>query len=281
MIRTHGFGPGGLRRQSLMKIIKGGHAVARRGQGRVEVDREGGVVRRLGQVRPSKREGTLFPRHVKRPRPVASVLGSGWIVYGLWHNDSTSPVSLFRTTWTVPPPPQNPGDQTLLLFNGIQNADMILQPVLQWGDSALGGGKFWAAASWLAGHPGQVFHRSEQLVAVQPGQVLNAVITLTDGTPPGPYSYNCQFEGLDGTSLDVQDENELTDCVETLEAYGIQSGSDYPDGGGMTAMSDIQIQVGGAEAALSWQTEDASITCGEHAELVSNDSPGGEIDLHY
>jgi hypothetical protein len=281
MSRKLGIGPGGLRRRALMKIIKQGHAVVRRGERRCEINREGLVVRRLGSAQKRRGRRSLFPAKIKQPPPVASLTGSGWIAYGIWSNDSEAPVSLLRTTWTVPPPPQNQGQQAIMFFNGLQNSEMILQPVLQWGLSALGGGNYWAIASWLAGAPGQVFHRSENLVKVQPGDVLDAVITLTSGARPGPFSYNCQFTGFPGTNLDVQDENELTECVETLEAYGITSGFDYPNGGGMTAMNNIQVQTNGTDINPNWQTVDAVIGCGERAELISNVSPGGEIDLYY
>ena len=49
--------------------------------------------------------------------------------------------------------------QTIFLFNGIEPGDFshILQPVLQWGPSAAGGGASWSVASWYVGG-GNAFH---------------------------------------------------------------------------------------------------------------------------
>jgi hypothetical protein len=59
-------------------------------------------------------------------------------------NRTGHPVTRFTTTWTVPAAPSTHSDQTVFLFNGIQNSTMIYQPVLQWGPSGAGGGNFWA-----------------------------------------------------------------------------------------------------------------------------------------
>ena len=78
-------------------------------------------------------------------------LGSGWITYAYWNNDTGHPLTSFRTTWQVPPAPATQESQTIFLFNGIQNNGTnygILQPVLQWGSSAAGGGPYWSIASW-------------------------------------------------------------------------------------------------------------------------------------
>jgi hypothetical protein len=79
------------------------------------------------------------------------VLGGGWTIYAYWNNGTGTTISVFKTTWKVPPDPQTTGKQTIFLFNGIQNYGSnfgILQPVLQWGPSAAGGGQYWSAASW-------------------------------------------------------------------------------------------------------------------------------------
>ena len=271
--------PGGVRRRHLVKKLGASNLIGHRGPHRLELDGRGAVVRRLGRALTASGKGPLFPRSIRQPASVAGMLGAGWIAYAEWRNDSGSPVSLFRATWTVPPAPLTQSGQSVMYFNGIQSDTYILQPVLQWGETALGGGNYWAVASWLAARPHVVAHRSPQLVPVQTGQVLEGVISLVDGTSPGPYSYNCQFVGLGGTSLDVQGIDELTVCVATLEAYQITAGSDYPGGGVNTQMTGIQIQSNGVDCTLDWQTTDAVVDCGQHADLISNASPSGEIDL--
>ena len=56
------------------------------------------------------------------------------------------------------PAPATRSRQTIFLFNGIQNTGAnfgILQPVLQYGSSAAGGGAFWSIASWYVTSGGQ------------------------------------------------------------------------------------------------------------------------------
>jgi hypothetical protein len=205
-------------------------------------------------------------------------LGSGWIVYASWSNTTGHPVTRFATTWVVPPAPPTHSGQTIFLFNGMQNATMIYQPVLQWGPSAAGGGNFWAVASWYAdGQGGPAFH--SPLVPVNPGDTLVGIMTLS-GQSGSQFSYGCDFQGIANTSLPIQNVEQLTWCIETLEAYAVNLASDYP-ATTATAMRGIEIKVATAEAPLSWAPHNAVTDIGQHAVVVSNLSPGGEVDLWY
>src|SRR5262249_25417780 len=129
--------------------------------------------------------------------------GSGWIAYADWQNDSGNPVTSFSTTWTVPPEPATKSGQTIFLFNGIDPVDPyqpILQPVLQWGVSAAGGGDFWSVANWYVLGNGQALHTP--LVQVNVGQSLEGVMKLT-GQAAGKFNYTSEFTGI-GTTLSVQ-----------------------------------------------------------------------------
>ncbi|KAF8319997.1 hypothetical protein DL93DRAFT_2153037 [Clavulina sp. PMI_390] len=86
--------------------------------------------------------------------PISKRFETGWTAYTGWSNsDANSPINSFTTSWTVPPAPQTNNGQTIFLFNSIEPAqgNAILQPVLQWGGSAAGGGAYWAVASWYLG----------------------------------------------------------------------------------------------------------------------------------
>jgi hypothetical protein len=114
-------------------------------------------------VRKDIRKGRARPGEVPD-------LGSGWISYGYWNNDTGSSLTSFRATWTVPPAPSTDSGQTIFLFNGIQNYGSnygILQPVLQWGPSAAAGGSYWSIASWYVTSGGDAFHTT--LVQVDEG----------------------------------------------------------------------------------------------------------------
>ena len=185
---------------------------------------------------------------------------------------------MFKTTWVVPPAPSTQSGQTIFLFNGIQNSTMIYQPVLQWGPSAAGGEKLLGGGEMDAdGQAGQLF--DSQLVQVNTGNTLVGIMTLTSQSG-AQFSYNCQFQGIANASLPIQNVQQLTWCIETLEAYGINHASDYP-ATLKTAMTSIELKVGTAEAHLSWAATNLVTDTGQHAVVVSNASPGGEVDLYY
>jgi hypothetical protein len=184
-----------------------------------KIDPSGAVAADLGVI-PS-RLGTepLMPLNVLRPEVIRPALGSGWISYAYWNNNSGYPISTFSTTWVVPPVPVTQSGQTIFLFNGIQNTTMIYQPVLQWGPSGAGGGNYWSVASWYAaGQGGHSFYSAS--VPVNVGQTLVGIMTLTGQSTSG-FTYNCEFQGIANTSLPIQNVQQLTWAAETLEAYGV------------------------------------------------------------
>ena len=220
-----------------------------------------------------------IPRIAARPGDVPG-FGSGWVAYASWTNTTGVPVSSFKTTWRVPPAPATQSDQTIFLFNGIDPSNpsaAILQPVLQWGGSAAGGGPYWSVASWYVLGSGEAFHTD--LVKVNVGDELLGVMTLT-GQTAGGFSYVSEFQGIPGTSLPVQDVAELVWCNETLEAYNITACSDYPDTD-LTALRSISLTTGGTSPPLSWTPVNQVTDCGQHAVVVSNSATAGEVDLYY
>jgi hypothetical protein len=220
-----------------------------------------------------------IPRGTARPGEIPG-FGSGWIAYAAWTNTTGVPISSFQTAWRVPPAPATQSGQTIFLFNGIDPSDSsaaILQPVLQWGASAAGGGPYWSVASWYVLGSGEAFHTD--LVQVNAGDELLGVMQLTDQATGG-FSYASEFQGIPGTTLPVQDVAELVWCNETLEAYDITACSDYPDTD-LTAMRNISLATGGTVPPLSWAPVDQVTDCGQHAVVASNSATAGEVDLYY
>jgi len=84
---------------------------------------------------------------------------NGWLEYvSATTNTSYAQIS---ATWPVPAPPTIFQGQSLFFFPGFQdinNSLSIVQPVLQYGQSAAGGGKFWGIASWNCCQSGVVWH---------------------------------------------------------------------------------------------------------------------------
>jgi hypothetical protein len=257
--------PGGPRHHSRVHQVEPGEAVLH-GPGRPRILRPDGTIRELPE--PSD-EANLIAE-----------LGTGWITYARWNNDTGFSIQGFTTTWTVPPAPLTDSGQLIYLFNALQDFGAtggILQPVLQWGPSPAGGGASWQAASWYVHSGGTALHTP--LVAVNPGDVLSGVIMIQASTPPS-YNYNCAFEGLPTTSLSVQNLVELVECCETLEAYRITQCSDYPDTTS-TAMAGIWVVTGLVNPSMSWTVQDVVTDCNQHTVVVNNSSTGGEVDIYY
>ena len=258
--------PGGLRPRSLVHILQPGeHVSVEGGHVRIIETATGNVVKDLGAV-ATEGEEEAEPSGESEP----GLQDKGWIENAQWRNGGTDPIISFTTTWIVPPAPSSSDGQTVYLFNGMQpdSAAHILQPVLQWGSSAAGGGNYWSIANWYAdgqGGPATV----KTPVQVNPGTVLQGVITCTAQSSSG-YNYTCQFIGYPSVDITVTDVPELTWAYETLECDGPYAStvngvpqfsplarcSDYP-ATRLTAMNDIEIKTGkpgssGTDAVIHW-----------------------------
>ncbi|KAJ7092145.1 hypothetical protein C8R44DRAFT_891201 [Mycena epipterygia] len=197
----------------------------------------------------------------------------------------------------IPALPAANHGQTVFLFNSIEpnSGDAILQPVLQYGPSAAGGGSFWALATWyLVGD--QTFFTTP--VCASARATLDGAITLTSlsgasfaytsslsnatetleayGTSASDYptgltssgtsfAYTSFVGNLAGTSLSITGGALLTWSTETLEACSVTSASDYPTGltssGTSFAYTSSFSNVAGTSlsitggALLTWSTE--------------------------
>lgn len=258
--------PGGFRHPSLVHRVESGHAL----------HVADGKVRMMNLRTKALRD---VPEVFVRPGEVPG-FGSGWITYAYWLNTTSQPVTEFRSTWQVPPAPTTQSGQTIFLFNGIDPVNpsaAILQPVLQWGVSAAGGGSYWSVASWYVLGNGQAFHTN--LVPVSVGDTIAGVMTL-ESRSGGLFNYKSEFQGIAGTALPIQNVAELVWCNETLEAYDITACSDYPDAD-LTAMAAIDLKTGTATPPLSWNAVNNVTDCGQHTRVVSNSVTNGEVDLYY
>ena len=261
--------PGGFRNRGLVHRVDPGNALEL-------------VSDRQFQLRDLRRNTTVeIAEPTATAEATAPALGSGWIAYTYWKNGTGTPISQFTTMWQVPPPPAaGIANETVFLFNGIQNYGAnfgILQPVLQWGPSAAGGGQYWSVASWYVTSGGQAFHTN--LVRVDSGDTLIGVMALT-GRNGSQFSYTSEFRGIAGTTLPVQNIAELQWCNETLEAYGIQAAGNYPDAP-LTQFTEIFIRTGSVAPSITWTPVNAVTDVGQHAVVISNSASFGEVDLYY
>jgi hypothetical protein len=220
-------------------------------------------------------------------------------VNSFWQNNGAEPINYFTTTWVVPPAPSSDDGQTVYLFNGLQpstGTTWILQPVLQWGPSAEGGGAYWAIGNWYVPPPNLgLTAQQTSLIQVNPGDELQGVMVLT-AQSASDFSYVSKFIGHSSIDLTVTDIPVLDQAFETLECYGktkdsttntypLTSCADYP-ATAVTVMRDIQITTGaagatGTDADLQWTPQVNFTDCGQNCVIVSNDSPGGAVYLYY
>ena len=257
--------PGGIRPKSMIHTVQPGEIVDRDeiGFNRFDVGRN--------QFIP--------PPPLEVATPELPALGSGWITYAAYTEPATNIITFMTTTWVVPPEPTRHDSQLVYLFNGLQDNPVthILQPVLQWGVSPDGGGNRWAVASWFVDSSGNAF--KTPLVNVNPGDVLTGVMRMTSQSG-GRFNYTCQFAGLAGTLLTVNNTNQLVMPVETLECYSMSECRDYPHTL-LTSMRSISVNTATASLPLNFSAVNRVTECGQHTIVVSNAASGGQVDLYY
>jgi hypothetical protein len=274
--------PFGLMPQSKVHFIGGDFAISVQ-NGRVQkVERATGkLVEDFGPVTPLDDNLNLGKKAVAAANSRVPA-ASGWIDYTYWQNpDTLTPITYFTTNWIVPPVPKTQSSQTIFLFNGMQDGttstSYIVQPVLQWGSSAAGGGKYWAVTNWYVSSANAYYGK---LVTVSAGTALQGTMTET-GVTKGLYSYNSSFVGSAYSTTDLQVNNvpQAYWAAETLETYGItNANTEYPNATDI-GMTSIQIETGKTNPTLKWTAVKTNSTL--KSVVVSNANPGGSVDLYF
>jgi hypothetical protein len=91
-----------------------------------------------------------YPVLTASGRPATTPTINGWLEYASRSQPSGSWYTQIRANWNVPLQPLDRvfgSSQTYFTFPGLQST-FIIQPVLQYGQSAAGGGEGWTMASW-------------------------------------------------------------------------------------------------------------------------------------
>ena len=179
----------------------------------------------------------LRPRHdPNQSTPESQIVPStgGWIVDVEEFITLQSGNNLDRVSgnWQVPQNPASNG-ATVFLFNGLEPDGQagIIQPVLQWGSSAAGGGNWWGIASWGLFPDGTYISPLEGVnagdtingytaVVAQNGDWLQWTINATDETTgawtsQGVYTGGYKWDWAYGA---------------VLEAYNVTTCPDFPGG---------------------------------------------------
>ena len=226
---------------------------------------------------PSTGDYVDFAEPDSVPQATAPFTDNGWVTYASWFKHGGSPISYFDTTWSVPPPPSTYNGQTIFQFNSIEprNGNTILQPVLQYGQSAAGGGEYWAVACWyLRGN--KTFVTPLQLVSAN--ESLIGIIKLLSHKG-GKFSYSCQFSGV-GSPLIVHGSRELVWFTETLEVYGVNQCTDFPNTT-KSLMYDINVQTRQGYPPVTWSVTNAETACGVQTTVPLNGGYTGAVYIYY
>ena len=189
--------------------------------------------------------------------------------------------------WIVPKAPTSDDGQTIFLWIGSQQGTWqnhygfnVIQPVLQWGESADGGGNFWAVASWYVNpDTGEAF--ASPLLRVNVGDKILGNMT----------SSNCSSKGCDWVivSLDQTTGKSTTLNLKhllgldppqhhvyvTLEVYSVDSCSDYP-ASSPTGFFNLRVNLG--HTIPSWKPKILQNDgCGEKVSVINSTS----VSLYY
>ena len=198
-----------------------------------------------------------------------------WKLDAEWQNTTGRPIITFRASWVVPKAPKNSDNpQVFFLFSGIQNEEHLLQCVLQWGKSHLGGDKKWMIGCCHA-VSGGTFPDFSSLVDVTEGALLNATITCTP-TGAGLGNYQLAFEGYDQTILPIGGLPLLPACCLTLESYMIQDTDDYPQSNIIT-FDKISLSTSARPIAPNWMPQAMSGDKGVFMKIVSS----SQVDMYF
>jgi hypothetical protein len=202
---------------------------------------------------------------------------NGWQTAASWYNTGDT-VTSFTTTWAAPPAPLNYDGQTLFQFNSIEPAsyDSILQPVLQYGGSAAGGGEYWAVASWyVTGSESFV----SKLVTVKSGRSLTGVIKLLS-QKNSLANYSCEFTGVPKSKLTVMNISPLVWLAEVLEVYSVNTCNDYPNTP-FSEMSKMDVKIKNITPPVTWSTSSGDPACGVTTTVVTQGGKNAAVDIYY
>jgi len=195
-----------------------------------------------------------------------------------WANSNSSQIASFSTTWTVPPVPEKK-DGAIYIFNQLVETSS-LSCILQFGNTAAGGGEYWAIASWYTGGGHTYYSPLEKVV---PGQTITAVMTLKNAFPSGSettYNWNAMFSMLPSTSLNVSIPGVFTYAYEALQIYNISDPSGLPPGYTIMGSINLALVDGSHPSEINW-IPGINAAQGFGLEIISNSSRNGAVKIIY
>jgi hypothetical protein len=143
--------------------------------------------------------------------------------------------------------------------------------------AAAGGGNYWSVASWYVTST-QAFYTT--LVKVNVSQFLAGDIKL-NWKRHSYCSYTSDFYAINGTSLTISYIPELVWCTETLEVYGVDQCSEFPNLA-YSEMFGIYIYLNnGTNPVMNWSVTNAQPYCSTQTVIVNDGSVNGTVYIYF
>jgi len=201
------------------------------------------------------------------PSKRAIEMTDGWVLdtyYGA--NIFTS----FNGSWNVPTAPSKSSGQTIFTFTGLEGTYesnlYIIQPVLQWGSSGAGGGKYWAIASWYA-FASSGFYSPVKTVSA--GNTIVGDMVFNSGNQTWTISSVDKTSGVSSV-LNVALPNTQTQyAYVTLEIVSVTACNQYPSGS--VVYNNLAMSNGATAYTASW-TPQSTAQCSESITVNSASS---------
>mmetsp|Transcript_19295 Transcript_19295/g.28736 ORF Transcript_19295/g.28736 Transcript_19295/m.28736 type:complete len:300 (+) Transcript_19295:604-1503(+) len=219
----------------------------------------------------------LLPACLFKAKKV-SAQDNGWNVYASTYTPGGAETSFLESVWQVPTEPQTKTDQTIFIFNALQpmhfgSEPSIIQPVLQWGigSAAPGSIRAWQLACWYVPDGGHTLISS--LKKVSTGDTIKGTMQLSTNSKGNEV---WTIIGLDETTNVETTLHLATNPNEnwqalTLEAYSMESCSQYPASGSVS-FTDNVAKINGKAFSPSWKSSTPFTNCGESVNINTDGS---------
>lgn len=208
----------------------------------------------------------------------------GWNTDAYCGSSIDKPFTFFSAKWIVPSPPKT-SDQLLYLFNALvgmdysddgNHFDHIIQPVLQWGLSPSGGGKYWAICNWYVNDQDYFY---DSLIVVNPGTILQGILKQTSSFNDR-FTYYLSFYGYP-TWLQIDNLPSLQLAYIALESYKAERSDEYPTN---EKIKFFDIHAETDTWNPNWYVDVDEKTpneLGQFTKIINSSLDGGEIEIYF
>ncbi len=217
-----------------------------------------------------------YPRTISSPGPLNH--NSNWVEEAYWLY-TAKPITDFYGKWNVPHAPTSNDGQTTFLWTGLEccnapntGGQSLLQPVLQWGPAANGGGSYWIMDSWYVTASGAAFYSTPFISASWTDNLVGDINRGTCNVGCTAYRWSVSSENLvtlQSTTLQVTLSTTQTSVYANLETYNWLRCNDYPSSGS-TNFYSLQLTDTQGTVSPSWSPTVWDTGCGEGVTIQSS-----------